>query len=201
MQSSESDYPWPEPGDSLFGDRGWHVACLGWSSDQWYGFIEGYRRAFEILLQHVLDGGREQDKLVYPIVFVSRHYLEVRLKHLLLSASRLLDRDYSLSTRHDLMKTWQPLRILIEEIFEGQDQGELDAVEGVLKEFDAKDSSSMVFRYPIDTKGQPHHDSKWSLALPTFGQTMEKIASFLDCCAMAIEQYEEAQHDMLLSSM
>ncbi len=198
---SEFDFPWPVPGDVLFDDGGWNLACVGWSPDQWYGFTEGYRRAFEILLDQVLNRGTEQDKLVYPIVFVSRHYLEVRLKHLLVLASRLLGRDCVLPKKHDLMSTWQPLRMLIAEIFEGQDRGELNSVEAVLREFDAKDRSSMAFRYPIDTKGELHHRSEWRLALPEFGQTMQKVAAFLDACGNAIQQYEEAKHEMLWSSL
>src|SRR5574337_1772669 len=105
---SDSEAPWPSEGDVLFASGGsWHTACVGWSSDQWYGYTEGYRQAAEILLQHVINSGHDQDKLFNPIVFSSRHYLEIKLKYLLLSAARLLDRDGSISADHRLTHTWR----------------------------------------------------------------------------------------------
>lgn len=141
------------------------------------------------------------DKLVYPIVFVSRHYLEVKLKYLLVSASQLLDRKYSLSTKHELAETWRSLRPIIEEIFPGEDQGELNTAEPVLKEFDAKDRSSMVFRYPTDTKHTLHHHHHWTVDLQEFGQTMRKVAAFLDACGCAIDHYDGTKQEMLGSSL
>ena len=50
--------PWPRKGDVLFVDGGdWlQNACVGWSGDEWHGYAEGYRRAAELLVQHVADG-------------------------------------------------------------------------------------------------------------------------------------------------
>lgn len=194
----DSELPWPSKGDALFtSDGGWNTACLGWSANQWYGYTEGYRRAAEILVQHVIECGREHDKLVYPIVFSSRHYLEIKLKFLLLSASRLVDREASISSNHSLMHTWRALRPLLGEIFAGHDQGELDAVEAVLSEFDSRDGSSMAFRYPIDTRGESLQPTSSTIALQRFGKTMDGISAFLEACDTAIQQYADAEQEML----
>jgi hypothetical protein len=59
------EVPWPRLGDVLFSnDGGWFNACVGWTHDQWVGYAEGYRRAANILVQHVLDTVRDQDFLI-----------------------------------------------------------------------------------------------------------------------------------------
>jgi hypothetical protein len=74
--------PWPKKGNQLFkSDADWiNNACLNFKEDQLNLYAIGYKRAAELLLEHVKNSGRDQDTLVYPIIFLYRHYLELRLK-------------------------------------------------------------------------------------------------------------------------
>lgn len=190
---------WPTHGDALFKHEevSWHNACLGWSRNDWFGYTEGYRRAAELLLDHVLQAHGDHDTLIYPIVFSSRHYLEIKLKYLLVAASRLLDRECTISKSHKLMLTWRDLRPLLEEIFAGQDRGELGVVEAVLAEFDSRDGSSMVFRYPEDTKGQSHQPLSTTIGLENFRATMQNVSSLLEACDSGFQEYTDSKFDML----
>jgi hypothetical protein len=187
----DEQLPWPTEGDVLFteDEKAWSSACLGWSHNDWFGYTEGYRRAAELLLDHVLTNRRDHDTLVYPIVYLSRHYLEIKLKYLLLAASRLLDRDISIRTTHHLTDTWRDLRPLLKEIFGGQDRGELGAVEAVVREFDLRDGQSMRFRYPEDKKGETHQKGPSRVSLVKFRSTMRNVSSFLEACDSAIQEY------------
>jgi hypothetical protein len=72
---------WPAPGAALFTDipPDWHnVACVNWSRDDWPGYIEGFRRAARYLVLQVDKTGRDQDFLVFPILFLYRHHLVSR---------------------------------------------------------------------------------------------------------------------------
>lgn len=198
-RSSMSDisFPWPADGDAFFsGDDHADNACLGWSHDEWYGYTEGYRRAVEVLTLQVLERGNGHDTLVYPIIFSARHYIEIKLKYLLLAASALLDRDSAVSGRHGLMETWRHLRPLLEEIFKGDDRGEIGTVQSLLQEFDVRDRSSMAFRYPVDLKGQSHHPRAFTIGLETFQKTFANLSSFFEACDAAIAEYSQYKHEM-----
>lgn len=79
----KEEIPWPKKGDELFKpDIDWkNNACLNFSHDMSEIYISGYKSAGDILVEHVKQKKRNQDFLVYPIGFLYRQYLELRLIH------------------------------------------------------------------------------------------------------------------------
>lgn len=76
--------PPPRKGDKLFrGDlRDWkNNACLRNGNE--YAYREGYRRGAQILVRAVEETQSDQDFLVYPIVFLYRHHIELALKRVI----------------------------------------------------------------------------------------------------------------------
>lgn len=71
----------PQRGDRLFrGDlRDWiNNACLNvMGNGDAYAYKAGYRRGAEVLIDYVCQNGRDQDFLVYPIIFLYRHHVEL----------------------------------------------------------------------------------------------------------------------------
>ncbi|HID3427534.1 TPA: hypothetical protein ACXE0P_002231 [Klebsiella pneumoniae] len=64
-----------EPG-LLASDSDWHNnACLNYMPDHGTAYTEGYRRAADILIKHIDESGRDQDFLVYPVLFLYRHHM------------------------------------------------------------------------------------------------------------------------------
>lgn len=52
-------------------DSDWHNnACLNFQYDMSHGYINGYKLAADSLVVKVNETGRDQDYLVYPIVFL-----------------------------------------------------------------------------------------------------------------------------------
>ncbi len=76
----EDDFPWPQKGDRLFGADSdwWHNACPNYAWNPWHAYSTGYRCAADILVAFIDSSGREQDTLVYPIVFLYRSILNLR---------------------------------------------------------------------------------------------------------------------------
>lgn len=70
---ANSGFAVPKKNDRLFrGDlRDWmNNACLNVTGNgDPYAYKAGYRRGAEILIEHVCEHGRDQDVLVYPIIF------------------------------------------------------------------------------------------------------------------------------------
>lgn len=87
------DFRWPDSSESLLDTSGpWTGhALLHWQRDAVFGRAEGFKRAAEVLVEHVLVHRSDQDFLIYPIANSWRHSLELRLKALIVDLRQLLD--------------------------------------------------------------------------------------------------------------
>ncbi|MCT4563660.1 MAG: hypothetical protein N4A68_05005 [Maledivibacter sp.] len=68
-------------------------AYFGWGEEdaQFYVYSEGYKKSGDILIEQGLKNNDHnlKDKLVFPIIFSYRQYLELIMKHLFLEYSYL----------------------------------------------------------------------------------------------------------------
>jgi hypothetical protein len=190
---------WPRVGDVLFTGEGdsWHNACVGWSPEQWIGYAEGYKRAADLLVQQVIDTGREQDFLVYPIVFLYRQALEVAIKHVLVKGYQLLDQDERLPLRpeHRLVPLWRDCREILEQVWPKGPKEDLDAVGEVMRQFQEKDPASTSFRYPTDLAGAPTLQNG-HINLKNLGEVANRVYSFLDAVVTGITEYLQTKWEM-----
>ncbi len=62
------------------------------SAENWWEYIEGYKKAGDFLLSspNVLGSGRKEYEIVYPMIFSYRHYIELQLKEIILNAREFL---------------------------------------------------------------------------------------------------------------
>lgn len=106
------EYLWPELGAMPMVDDAPDWEHNAWLPDQpdWVVYRSGYLKALGLLVEHVLDRNRDQDFLVYPIVFLSRHSTELGLKHLTLLAADLLDDPGPNMGHHRLQDLWAAAR-------------------------------------------------------------------------------------------
>lgn len=119
----------------------------------------GFKRAAELLLQHFLrdiDGAAfDRDTLVLPILFLFRHYLELRFKEIITSGSRLLGEQVDWPFSHDLADLWKKCRNVCERIYGSDRDDYLQFVDKCVADLNLLDPSSESFRYPIDRRGNP----------------------------------------------
>jgi hypothetical protein len=152
---------WPKKGDRLFTDDSdwWHNARLDLGGKGWESFACGYRQAADSLALKFLRNWQGNDMLIYPLVFLYRHYLELRLKRVIILGQKLLVEPISLNPKnlqnsHDLICLWTSCREVIEKLgvkgFWPKDSKEqLDNVGSLIKEFAEKDPDGINFRYPV----------------------------------------------------
>src|SRR5207245_1195494 len=102
--NTEKPMPWPRAGDVLFhsGDDWWHNACLNYGGNSWELYASGYKDAADILSERVFETRRHADFLIYPITFLYRHYLELRLKEMIVAGQALLDQTPDLNHVHKI---------------------------------------------------------------------------------------------------
>src|SRR5262249_43699545 len=125
--------PDPQKGDILFrGDLpdGNNNAVLNSPIDHnRYAYSEGYRRGARLLVQYVAENHLDQDFLVYPIVFLYRHHVELVLKDVLKRAPGLTGRSLTAAAEkhldfHDLVDLWSDVQPVLADIWEELGWGE-----------------------------------------------------------------------------
>jgi hypothetical protein len=197
---SDDLYPWPQKGDDPFAlDSGWRrTACLNFfgGDEPWTFIAEGYKVAADTLVAHVEATGLNQDRLVYPILFNYRQYVELSLKGIIRDARRLLDERGNAPNGHVLTNLWNTARPLLFRIAPAPD--DLDNVGQCLKRFADIDPNSQGFRYPVTATGAPSLPA--SLRHIDLGQVrdvVERLDGFFGAVEMDIEVRLDYKSDAL----
>ena len=177
-------------------DPDWYLnACL---NADWDVYAEGYKKGGDTLVQYVTDNNCDQDFLVYPIVFLYRQYLELRLKELILVSSRLLDQDIDIQRDHNLLSLWRKVSPNIEQVWpSSQTKNHLEAIEDRLKELSNIDAGSYAFRYPEDTKGTPTLAGVQHINLRWLKNVVQAISNVLDGSSLGMGEYLNTKHEMM----
>jgi hypothetical protein len=190
---------WPEKGDKLFasGEDWWHNACLNHYSDDWELYIGGYRMAGDVLVNHIKETHRNQDFLVFPIVFVYRQYLELRLKKLIRECRTLFDEQPDFPKVHDLDKIWVVCRHLFLNLEPKVELKDLEAIDESIKQFSEIDPSSESFRYPVNKDGGKllPFDLRY-INLRNLADVMEKLSNFFEAVEMELSVYLDYKQEM-----
>lgn len=140
------------------GDDDWQLnACVNYG-DRTGTYMAGYDRAVEVLVRHIVENHTDLDVLVYPIVFLARHSVELQLKELTELVAKLEGKRAS-PHGHPLGVLWCALRGKVIELFPNDDPAELDAIDVVVAELDRFDGRSTAFRYARNKDGAPSLDS------------------------------------------
>ena len=94
--------------ESVFcGDADWQTnACLNWLNDPIELYATGYKEAGDRLVEFVLLNSRDQDFLIYPIVFLYRQYVELRLKEIIKEGLILLEEGNAFPKHHKIWELW-----------------------------------------------------------------------------------------------
>jgi hypothetical protein len=157
----------PRKNTELFsrGDEGnWHnVAQLmhrmsdaGWGS-RWTLYSLGYKEAADRLVESVNAGEGRQDMLVYPIVFLYRHYLELSIKELTRELWDLRGEADALVHDHQLMAMWSKLFELVDAQWPSPNalvhEPDRTAALEVIRAFTEHDRTGDAFRYPVFRDG------------------------------------------------
>ncbi len=198
----EDEMALPRFEDKLFTrDGDWLNACVGISSNQWIGYVDGFKLGAEVLMQYVVDTMSKQDYLVYPIIFLYRQSLELQLKRIFTIGNTLLEKvpDNKVLTQHRLLPLWRECKSIINEVSGGKtpDTFSLDAVENTLREFESRDPVSTTFRYPFEKTGKPSHSASTNINLANFTDVAQRVFNLLDCCSTWFEQLYEDKCEML----
>lgn len=157
-------------------------------------FAGSYKTAADILVNHVAQKNTDKDALVYPIVFLYRQYLELRLKEIIREGRLLLDEGNEFPKIHRLHDLWPTVKEIIEKVYSHEDSNDssgLNLTEHVINEFKAIDPESMSFRYPEDTKGNQSLTGLDYIDIKGLAEIIEEVFMFLDGISDGICAYQD----------
>jgi hypothetical protein len=198
LNREDARVPWPAEDDDpyqLTPDAMRLIACLNFTHDEpWYGIAEGFKRIADLAVAHVEQTGHDQDFLVYPTLFSYRHYLEVMLKQLIRDAHALLDRDEGVPRTHNLEALWDRAEPLLARLQDSPDT--YRNVRASLARFNEFDPGSDSYRYPVDTKGEPHLPGVYNIDLGQVRAVVERLSGFLDGASSALDAELDVKGEM-----
>jgi len=167
-------------------------ACVNYATDDLYAYAEGYKQASDVLVAHILGKGTTDiDFLVYPLVFLCRHAIELQLKGVIRDGERLLNRPRTRLDhhKHKIDSLWTAARKVLEEVWPEGDKSLLRSIDDVLTQFSRVDASSQAFRYPVDTKGKRTKPDVTHINLLQFHQLATTVYKLLDGATTGLDAY------------
>lgn len=188
----------PSEDDRFFeGDDWWDNACVNFLPDDWHIYAIGYKDAADILVAHVEEHKRGQDTLVYPVVFLYRQYLELKIKNLIRQGRCLQDIHEPFPKTHRIDELWKVCSDLLREIFPGDSEEEQAQIARLIEEFCQVDPTSTAFRYPEDLDGNPSLPPVVRhINLRNVKEVIDKISVILVGADTLIAEYLSIKADM-----
>lgn len=196
--STSEERPWPKMGDKLFVEKTSHQinAYIDWVhiSDKDEYIADGFQHAAEIIVDWLEAKGNEPehlDNLFFPVAYLYRHALEVKMKCLIRKgqALGLLPPAHEKNLKgHNLHHLWNSTRIVLEARWPDEDKAPLLTVGKIIIEFHTIDKSSQGFRYARSTDGSPHLGKAPPIInLLNIKDVMARAYNFLDSCSGGLD--------------
>jgi hypothetical protein len=158
-----------------------NTAILHRSRDKWLHFSVGYKRAYEIIMEKLLGDNSDIDFLVYPILYLRRHYLELMLKEIIILGSELNGNPVEVPQgNHDLMNLWKQMQVILEEFQKETYNAPSKKFTNKIIEFHNTDSNSQNFRYPIDRNGDDNLKLLERINIRNFRDEFIEVEDYLE---------------------
>lgn len=193
----DEEIVYPQRGDTLFqraNVQNEKILFADWLAGDWAMYPDGYKMAADMVVD-TMEGHAWEDRLILPIIFMYRHYVELRIKHIILELDRLsgtrIDKDRF--GKHNLQSLWHYLTAHLGCIRSEANKEIMAATERLLNELNSLDPDSMHFRYATDKERLNSMPLPHSLSMIGFKNGMEKLKSGLDYVAAGIDVETEGR--------
>jgi hypothetical protein len=184
----------PHVSDVLFGANreDWKLnACITHWGEVEYAYKAGFRKAALQLTERMCEQPVDQDSMVYPIVYLYRHHVELVLKDIFRAASDLLNLTISGGQtkrlgQHDLAQLWSMIRPMLDPVCDiaGADKlpkADLDGIDAYMQQLNARDPKGESFRYGRSRDStRTLSEDLVHINIRSFAIHMEKLADYLE---------------------
>jgi len=197
---------WPQTDDIVFreGSDPETTAELDWfDMGTQAAYAKGYSRAADRLVEAVEDGRLllHPDNLLYPIVFLYRHAVEIRLKLVIAAAEHFLtcSIDFQwLHNRHNLHSLWNRAKELVGEARPDSVGLPIGDAERVLLQLHQLDPDGTAFRYSLTKDGKRHglKGVPRRVDLGNLRHVMKRLENFLETWLAIIDEAAQANFEL-----
>lgn len=210
MQEDNENVGWIKKDAKIFlpGGNMNEYSYFGWgkTTTQFYGYIMGYKDAADILIEDAIhsDSNMKLDTLIFPVLFLYRHSIELYLKRIYLELfdENLNEKKTFLKKRgHNLLAVWEKVRIIIERYSMEEEKKDIPIAEEYIKQINQIDENSFNFRYPITKDLKSIHSESQIINLPNLKERMNEILIFLEAIYYAIIDRKNQETEFLLNSL
>lgn len=164
--------------------------CLNWSHDPLEIYTIGYKEAADKLVNKVFEERHMQDFLIYPICFLYRQYIELRLKEIIRSGRTLIEEGTGFPQHHKISSLYQTAKEIIKKVFSGEGESpDLSFVDHVISEYSQIDPESYSFRYPFNKSGENLLEGITHINLRHLSENIERFGEMVDNISFAISVY------------
>lgn len=191
-------HEFPKQDDRLFRDDqpDWvYNAVLDYNAGKFPPYADGYREGAKALIQHCISQERMQDILIYPIVFLSRQYFELRMKEIIIALRYIQGEHSDFPKHHRLDQIWSEMKKGLDAIGEDITNEDFTNAEKLILEFSNADPISMAFRYPVDKNGNKSL-SMTHINIRNLGEVLERMFYLFDALSDMVANYEDIANDM-----
>jgi hypothetical protein len=179
----------PKQGDRLFvaSNKGARLDPMGFTpyggerppTGRWQLYAEGFLAAADRLVDGC-KGLPYEDELIYPILSLYRHHLELQLKFVLRCCPECTEELKKWLTRkHSVKRLWHKITEVYPRFSIGVSLECTKACQELVEEFDEHDPSSQGGRYPVDLEGNQTLARLDIVDLPTLKLGIHKISHYL----------------------
>jgi hypothetical protein len=197
----------PQGKANLFSASGYRktdaIIGIGNEGVKWGLYCDGYKQAADVLADHFLgqhECSAYYQSQAYAIMFLYRHYLELRLKELFIAYGHLLDLDDTIKVfdyKHKLIPLWQEVRRR-DKTVSTESSCEIDAdmelLEDIIEQFACIDLNSEIFRYPVLKDGKTVTLPPIQVPLQQLKEVMRWASYVMDGWSVGVDQYIAAKH-------
>lgn len=178
----------------------------------WSNYTIEYQEAVNLLLDNMIKTGK-RNFMVFPTIFLYRHYIELILKEIILNNWEYLEVSQPFPKGHNIYELWKICRDCLKKTDKLVDPGfaesrdyveqiirAYDALEVDLKKFAKIDPDSEYFRYPVDSHGNPKKEVDKKLLIELLRELPELVARIsynLDGISTGIYQILQDKYDTI----
>lgn len=161
-------------------------------ANNFYLYSEGYKLAGDLVYNGMKNNSKNNNLLIYPLVFNYRQHIELCIKELIILGYKKLKINKDFLEIHDLEELWLQLKndILLNIDNEIENRF-IDNVEKLLIEFNSIDNAC-AFRFPIKRKRDNHEKALEidTIDFENFKIVIDKILYYLDVQYEIIDRIE-----------
>jgi hypothetical protein len=179
--------------------------------NNWFEYKYDYQEAANLLLSNAIKT-KKRNSMVFPMIFLYRHYIELSLKEIILNTWEFLGINSPFPQGHKIDKLWETCRDCLQKAdklvdptfakspeYRKQIVQEYENLEKDLQKFSEIDPDSEHFRYPVDNHGNPINidNEKLIELLKELPELTKRISYNLDGLSVGISQIIQDKYEAL----